>query len=62
MNFFLFGFYDPSKLFHSFWAEAKTGDPREKPRDQPQTELGLSHMWPELGLQFRVLKFRVLNK
>ena len=44
----------PSRLFYSFWAEpiirwAKTGDPREKPPDHPQAELGLSHMWPELG-------------
>ena len=29
------------------WGE--TGDPREKPPDHPQAELGLSHMWPELG-------------
>lgn len=28
---------------------AKTGDPREKPPDHPQAELGLSHMWPEPG-------------
>ena len=28
---------------------AKMGDPREKNPDHPQTELGLSHMWPELG-------------
>ena len=26
---------------------AKAGDPWEKPPDLPQTELGLSHMWPE---------------
>ena len=29
--------------------DAKMGDPREKPPDQPQAELGLSHAWPELG-------------
>ena len=28
---------------------AKTGDPREKTPDHPQAELGLSHMWSELG-------------
>ena len=28
---------------------AKTGDPREKTPDHPQTELGLSHIWPKLG-------------
>ena len=27
----------------------KTGDPRESPHDHPQTELGLSNMWPEQG-------------
>ena len=27
----------------------KTGDPREKPPDHQQAELGLSDMWPELG-------------
>ena len=26
------------------------GDLWEKPHDHPQAELGLSHMWPELGL------------
>ena len=47
----------------------KTGDPQEKPRDHPQAELGLSHMWPELGWnpqqwddeQFRALKISRLN-
>ena len=51
------------------WGEKKMGDPREKPIDHPQAELGLSHMWPELGLnpqrwddeRFRVLKISVLN-
>ena len=28
---------------------AKMGDPREKPPDHPQAELGLSHIRPELG-------------
>ena len=48
---------------------AKTGDPREKSHDHPQAELGLSHMWPELGLnpqrwedeRLRWLKISVLN-
>ena len=48
---------------------AKTGDPREKPLDRPQAELGLSHMWPELGWnpqqwddeRFRALKISILN-
>ena len=46
---------------------AKTGAPREKPPDHPQAELGLSHMWPELGLnpqkwdeRLRALKISVL--
>ena len=48
------GGYGPSRLFHSFWAESfarwvENGDPREKPSDHPQADLGLSHMWPELG-------------
>ena len=51
--FFLFGFNGPSRLFHLFYSHfessqsiggAKTGDPREKPPDHPQAELGLSHM------------------
>ena len=42
---FLFGFYGPSRLFHSFWAESivrwgKKADLREKPPDHPQAELG----------------------
>ena len=45
------------------------GDPREKPPDHPQAELGLSHMWPELGSnsqlwddeRFTALKIRGLN-
>ena len=28
---------------------AKMGNPREKPPDHPQAELGLSHIWPEQG-------------
>ena len=28
---------------------AKTGDPRLKPPDHPQAELGLSHVWTELS-------------
>ena len=53
--FFLsFGLYGPLRLFHSFWTEllggAKTGNPWEKLPDHPQAELGLSHMWTELGL------------
>ena len=64
----------PWRVFHSFWAEsvirwAKTGDPREKPPDHPQAELGLSHMWPELGSnpqrwdgeRFRSIKVSGLN-
>ena len=42
---------------------------REKSPVHPQEELGLSHMWPELGLntqrrdeeRFRALNIRVLN-
>ena len=70
-----FGFYGPSRLFHSFWAESivkwvENGRPREKPPDHPQTELCLSHMWLKLGSnpqhwgdeRFRVLKISVLNR
>ena len=43
--------------------------PREKPPDHPQAELGLSHMWPEWGLnpqwwddeRIRALKISRLN-
>ena len=46
------------------------GDPQEKTPDHPQAELGLSHMWPELGSnplrwddeRFRVLKISDLNR
>ena len=48
---------------------AKTRDPLEKTPDHPQAELGLSHMWPELGLnpqlwddkRFRMLKISGLD-
>ena len=48
---------------------AKTGDPREKPPNHSQAELGLSHILPELGStpqrwddrQFRALKIKGLN-
>ena len=48
---------------------AKTGDPREKPPDHLQEQLGLSHMWPEHGSnqqwwddeRFRALNFSGLN-
>ena len=69
-NFFFFHLFQ-SRFFHSFWAEPiirweKTGDPREKPPDHPQAELGLS---PELGSnpqrwddeRFRSLKVSGLN-
>ena len=47
--FFLYGFYSPSKLFHSFWAESivRWGENGRSPRkttDHPQAELALSHM------------------
>ena len=35
-----FTHFEPSQLLGG----AKTGDPREKPPDHPQAELGLSHM------------------
>ena len=41
---------------------SENGNPQNKPPGHPQAELGLSHMWPELGLslwddeRFRVLK------
>ena len=49
IDFFLFWFYGPSRLFHSFEPSqslggAKAGDPQEKPSDHPQAELGWSHM------------------
>ena len=48
---------------------AKMGDPWEKPPEHPQAELGLSHMWPELGSnpqrwadqRFRALKISGIN-
>ena len=48
---------------------AKTGESWEKPPDHPQAEVGLSHMWPELGFNpqwwnyepFRALKISGLN-
>ena len=48
---------------------AKTGDPWEKPLDNPQEELGLSHTCPELGLKpqgwdderFTALKISILD-
>ena len=51
------------------WGGAKTGDRREKQSDFPQAELGLSHMWSQLGSnperwdnkRFRALKISVLN-
>ena len=36
---------EPSQSFGG----AKTGDPWEKNPDHTQAELGLYHMWPELG-------------
>ena len=43
------GWLRPVKIFTHFEPShslggAKTGDPREKPPDHPQAELGLSHM------------------
>ena len=51
------------------WGGAKMVDPREKPPDHPQAELGLSHMRLELGSnrqlwddeRFRGLKNSILN-
>ena len=48
---------------------ANTGDPQEKTPDHPQAEIGLSHMWPELGSnpqrwddkRFRALKISSFN-
>ena len=55
-----FTHFEPSQSLDA----AKTGDPQNKPPGHPQAELGLSHMWPEQGLnphrwddeRFRVLK------
>ena len=70
------GFFGPSRLFHSFWAESMVrgwgsmGDPREKKtHDHLQAEIGLSHIWPKLGSKserwddkrFRALKISNLN-
>ena len=47
---FLFGFYYFTHFeLSQLLGRAKMGDPQEKPPDHPQAELGLSHMWPELG-------------
>ena len=65
--------YISSRLFHSFWAESiarsAKSDILEKNHLSTQAELGLSHMWPELGSnpqwcddeRFRALKISVLN-
>ena len=51
---FFFTFYGLSRLFHSFWAKSnvrwgeKETSPKKTPY-HPQAELGLSHMWPEMG-------------
>ena len=47
--FFFFGFAARQDYFTHFersqsLGEAKTGDPRQKPPDHPQAELGLSHI------------------
>ena len=42
-------YFTPFELSQSLGG-AKMGDPREKIYDHWQAELGLSHMWPELGL------------
>ena len=45
--FFLFGFYGPSRLFHSFWAESivRWGDESwDKPPDHPRVERLVSHV------------------
>ena len=54
MGFFDLGFTAPSRLFHSFSAGSivRWGENGRSPRkntDHTQAELGLSHMWPELG-------------
>ena len=60
----------PSRLFHSFWVESiLIVNPWEKTPDHPQAELGLSHIWPEVGSNpqwwddewFRALKISNLN-
>ena len=72
--FFNLGFTTRQNYFTNFepsqsQGRAKTGDPPGKPLNHPQAELGLSHMWPELGLnpqgwddvRFRALKISSLN-
>ena len=72
--YFYFWFYGPSRLFHSepsaSLGGAKMGGPLENPPDNPQAELGLSHMMlPELGSipqrwdeeRFRPQKISFLN-
>ena len=53
--FFWLGFYDPSRLFHSFWAKSiisrgENGGSQRKPPDHLQAEFGMSRMWPKIGL------------
>ena len=44
------GGYGPSRLFHSFWAVGRKWEiPEKKHLTNLQAELGLPHMWPELG-------------
>ena len=67
-GFFFFFFFKMISLILSRGG-VKTGYPREKTTDHPQAELGLSHMWPELGSNpqrwddewFRALKISGLN-
>ena len=55
-----FTHFEPSQSLDA----AKMGDPQNKPPGHPQAELGLFHLWPELGFnpqrwddkRFRVLK------
>ena len=76
LTFFLFdlGFMARQDYYIHFepsWSldGAKMGDPLEKPHDHLQVELGLSHMWPELGFGpqrwddewFKALKISVFN-
>ena len=61
-----FSHFEPST---SPEVERKRDEPREKPPDHPHAELGLSHLWPELGSnpqrwdddRFRTLTISVLT-
>ena len=57
---FVFGFYGPSRLFHSFWASqslagAKTENPGEKPPGHPQASHVTQARLEPIAVRWRVI-------